>query len=145
MSLNGLAQLCDDLWSQRDPARSTCSHSNTFEYSSVAPVRNRRDIHIEEFCRSQRRIAPISSLSAGTEPRLIGTVERNVVGSTNPVDLARRETASQPCTKSLMIELLGNVRCGARRARFTTPTNDQRIIPPNITPGLRPGTIPFPT
>src|SRR5690242_4938041 len=89
VSLSGLAQFCDDLWSQRNPSGSVCSRTNTFERSSVAPIRDGRDIHLEQFSSSERRVASIASLPTRTEARPFGTVECDVISRTNPLHFAR--------------------------------------------------------
>src|SRR6266699_4715361 len=60
-----LAQCGDDLRSQCNPAWSQRRGTNTLQGASLAPVRDGRDVDIEQVCCGTRRIAPISPLSRG--------------------------------------------------------------------------------
>lgn len=127
MALSRLAQLCDDLWGKRNPSRSVRSSSNTFERSCIAPVGNGRDVHIEQFSSSKRRVASITSLPAGTEAGPFGTVESNIVGSTNPFHFARRKAATQSRLPSLLIEQQCDLRRSMGGSQFTNPSYHLRI------------------
>src|SRR5260221_10231157 len=58
-----LAQRGDDLRGERNPAWSQRRGTNTLQDASLAPVRNSRDIDIEQLGGSTCRVAPISPLS----------------------------------------------------------------------------------
>src|SRR6266516_4526425 len=81
MALNRLAKLCDDLRCQPNPPRALGACSHTLQPPCVAPISNRRNVHIQQFRRCQGGVAPIASLPAGTESRPFGAVQWNVVGS----------------------------------------------------------------
>src|SRR5579864_4802921 len=57
-----LAQRGDDLRSKCNPAWSQRGGTNTLQDTSLAPVRDGRDIDIEQVCCGTSRVAPISPL-----------------------------------------------------------------------------------
>src|SRR6266700_7030940 len=127
MALNRLAKLCDDLRCQHNPPRALDACSHTLQPPCVAPISNRRNVHIQQFRRCQGGVAPIASLPAGTESRPFGAVQWNVVGSPNPVDFARGEGPSQPRMQSLFIEEQGDLCGGLRGRQFTHARNHLSI------------------
>src|SRR6266702_3232266 len=66
VALHRLAQPCDDVWSERDPARAMRVSAHAFQNPSVTPIGNRRDVDIEQFRCRQCGIAPVASLPGWT-------------------------------------------------------------------------------
>src|SRR6266851_4656309 len=139
MALNWLAKLCDDLRCQHNPPRAVGACSHTLQPPCVAPISNRRNVHIQQFRRCQGGVAPIASLSAGTEPGRVWALEWNVVGGPNPLYLTRGEAASQACTPPFLIELVGNVCRRVRGSECPNPSHDLRISTACIGHQLRSG------
>src|SRR5712692_8141635 len=98
--LRRLAQPCDDVWSERDPARAMRVSAHAFQNPSVTPIGNRRDVDIEQFRCRQCGIAPVASLPGWTEPWTLRASQGNMIGGTNPVDFAGGEAAAQPRMQS---------------------------------------------
>src|SRR5512135_53452 len=104
VSLRRLAQLCDDLWSECDPARSMRVSAHALQNASVTPISNGRDIHIEQFRRSQGGVASIASLPVRTEAWPLRASQGDMVGRTNPVHFAGGEAPTHPCAQALLVE-----------------------------------------
>src|SRR3989440_7663093 len=137
MALSRLAQLCDDLWGEGNPSRSVRSCSHTFERSCIAPVRNGRDVHIDQFRSREGRVAPTPWLPAWTEAGPLGTVESHIVGRTNPFHFARRKAATQSRMPSLLIEQHSDLRRRMGGSQFTNPSYHLRISAACISHQLR--------
>ena len=95
-----LAQCCDDLRSKCNPAWSQRRGTNTLQDASLAPVRDGRDIDIEQVCCGSSRVAPIPPLPSWCGFRTLWTSCWDVIGVANPLDLADRKRASHPCSLS---------------------------------------------
>src|SRR6266581_5555333 len=113
-----LAQRGDDLRRERNPAWSQRRGTNTLQDASLAPVRNGRDIDIEQLGGSTCRVAPISPLSGGSSLRTLRASSRDVIGIANPLDFADRKRASHASLLSFLIEQGGNLGIGLRRRQF---------------------------
>src|SRR5438132_3784165 len=68
-----LAQCCDDLRSKCNPAWSQRRGTNTLQDASLAPVRDGRDIDIEQVCCGSSRVAPIPPLPSWFGVRTLWT------------------------------------------------------------------------
>src|SRR2546426_1055556 len=113
-----LAQCCDDLRSKCNPAWSQRRGTNTLQDASLAPVRDGRDIDIEQVCCGSSRVAPIPPLPSWCGFRTLWTSCRDVIGVANPLDLADRKRASHPCSLSFLIEEGCNVCIGVQRRQL---------------------------
>src|SRR3989440_1937194 len=113
-----LAQCGDDLRSERNPAWSQRRGKNTFQDTSLAPVRNGRDIDIEQLGGSACRVAPVSPLSGGCSLRTLRASSRDVIGIANPLDFADRKRASHASLLSFLIEQGGNLGICLRRRQL---------------------------
>src|SRR5713101_2167759 len=82
-----LAQGGDDLGGERNPAWSQRRGTNTLQDASLTPVRDGRDIDIEQVCCSAPRLAPISPLSRRCRFGRLGESTRIGIGVTNPLTL----------------------------------------------------------
>src|SRR6266568_1712042 len=110
-----LAQRGDDLRSERNPAWSQRRGTTTLQDTSLAPVRNGRDIDIEQLGGSACRVAPISPLSGGCSLRTLRASSRDVIGIANPLDFADRKRASHASLLSFLIEQGSNLGIGVHR------------------------------
>src|SRR6266849_6352025 len=110
-----LAQGGDDLGGERNPAWSQRRGTNTLQDASLTPVRDGRDIDIEQVCCSARRIAPISPLSRRCRFRALGASSRDVIGVTNPLDFTDRKRASHASSLPFLIEQGSNLCIRLRR------------------------------
>src|SRR6266480_7466479 len=124
VSLDRLAQLRDDFWSERNPARATRASSYTLQLSRITPISNGRDVDIQQFCCGQCRVAPIATLSRRTDARTLGTRQGNVVGIANPFYFADGKRTSHPCSGSGVIEQGGNLGIRVGGSQFTYTQND---------------------
>src|SRR5713101_4299005 len=124
--LRRLAQPCDDVWSERDPARAMRVSAHAFQNPSVTPIGNRRDVDIEQFRCRQCGIAPVASLPGWTEPWTLRASQGNMIGGTNPVDFAGGEAAAQPRMQSLLIEQVRDLGSGVGRSQVPHPSDDLR-------------------
>src|SRR5713226_189877 len=124
--LRRLAQPCDDVWSERDPARAMRVSAHAFQNPSVTPIGNRRDVDIEQLRSRQCGIAPVASLPGWTEPWTLWASQGNMVGGTNPVDFAGGEAAAQPRMQPLLIEQVCDLGSGVGRSQFPHPSDDLR-------------------
>src|SRR6266702_737590 len=104
-----LAQRGDDLRSERNPAWSQRRGTTTLQDTSLAPVRNGRDIDIEQLGGSACRVAPISPLSGGCGVRTRRASSRDVIGIANPLDFADGKRASHASLLSFLIEQGSNL------------------------------------
>jgi hypothetical protein len=119
-----LAQCCDDLRGERNPAWSHRRGTNTLQSPRLAPVRNSRDVDIEQICCGARRVAPISPLSGRCSLRALGASSRDVIGVANPLDFADRKRASHASSLSFLIEQGCNLRIGMCRRQFPHTLDD---------------------
>src|SRR6266851_539187 len=121
LSSDGLAQRGDDLRGERNPAWSQRGGTNTLQNASLAPIRNSRDIDIEQLRGSACRVAPISPLSSWCSLRTLWTSSRDVIGIADPLDFADRKRASHASLLSFLIEDGCNLGIGVpRRQRSHT-------------------------
>ena len=104
-----LAQRGDDLRCQRDPARSQRCRTNTLQSPRLAPLRDRRNVHIEQFSGRACRIAAISPLPGWGGFRTFWTSSRDVIGITDPLDFADRKRPSHASSLSFLIEQDSNL------------------------------------
>ena len=104
-----LAQCCDDLRRQRDPARSQRCRTNTLQSPRLAPLRDRRNVHIEQLSGGPCRIASITPLSRGCGFRTLWASSRDVIGIANPLDFADRKRAAHASSLSFLIEQGSNL------------------------------------
>src|SRR5436305_212119 len=116
---NWLAQRGDDLRSERNPAWSQRSGTNTLQDASLAPVRNGRDIDIEQLGGSTCRVAPISPLPSRGGFRTFWASCWDVIGIANPLNFADRQRASHPSPLSFLIKEGCNLSIGMRRRPFS--------------------------
>src|SRR5260370_21463773 len=107
-----LAQCGDDLRSERNPAGSQRRGTNTLQDASLAPVRNGRDIDIEQLGGSTSRVAPISPLSGGCSLRTLRASSRDVIGIANPLDFADRKRPSHTTLPSFLIAQVAHLAIG---------------------------------
>jgi hypothetical protein len=117
-SSNRLAQRFDDLWSQRNPARTVSSGSNELQYACPAPKGNGGDIDIEQICSSLCRVASITSLPSGRSTRAFWTVQRNAVGITDPLDFACRKCTSHARNFPFFVEQSSDLGIGVSGSQF---------------------------
>src|SRR6266487_2926202 len=110
-----LAQRCDDLRGEGNPAWSQRGGTNTLQDASLAPVRDGRDVDIEQVCRGTSRVAAISPLPSWCGFRALGASSRDVIGITNPLDFTDRKRASHASSLSFLIEQGGHLRIRLRR------------------------------
>src|SRR5216684_4701271 len=116
-----LAQCCDDLRGEGNPAWSQRRGTNTLQNASLAPIRDSRDIDIEQLRGSACRVAPISPLSSWCSLRTLWTSSRDVIGIADPLDFADRKRASHASLLSFLIEDGCNLGIGVpRRQRSHT-------------------------
>src|SRR5712692_2084713 len=113
-----LAQHCDDLRGEGNPAWPQRRGTNTLQDVSFAPVRDGRDIDVEQVCCGTSRVAPISPLPGRCGLGTLWTSSWDTIGVANPLNFADRKRASHPSLLSFLIEHGGNLRIGLRRRQF---------------------------
>ena len=91
LPLDRLAQGCNNLWRERNPAWSQRRGTNTLQDASLAPIRDGRDIDIEQVCGGASRVAPISPLPSWGSFRALWASSRDVIGIANPLNFADRK------------------------------------------------------
>jgi reverse transcriptase-like protein len=75
-----LAQRCDDLRGEGNPAWSQRGGTNTLQDASLAPVRDGRDVDIEQVCGGTSTVSAISPLPSWCGFRALGASSRDVIG-----------------------------------------------------------------
>src|SRR6266496_6682423 len=110
-----LAQGGNGLGSERNPTWSQRRGTNTLQDASLAPIRDGRDVDIEQVCCGASRVAPISPLPRGCGFRTLWTSGGDVIGVANPLNFADRKRASHASSLSLLIEQGSNLRIGMCR------------------------------
>src|SRR5712692_5218299 len=112
---DGLAQRGNDLRGERNPAWPQRRGTNTLQDASLAPVRDGRNIDVEQLGGSTCRVAPISPLSSWCSLRTLRASSRDVIGIANPLDFADRQRASHASLLSFLIEDGCNLGIGVHR------------------------------
>src|SRR6266849_4292856 len=113
-----LAQRCDDLRGEGNPAWSQRGGTNTLQDASLAPVCDGRDVDIEQVCCGASRVAAISTLPSWGGFRALGASSRDVIGIANPLDFTDRQRASHASSLSSLIEQGCNLRIRLRRRQL---------------------------
>src|SRR5712692_7471756 len=83
-----LAQHCDDLRGEGNPAWPQRRGTNTLQDVSFAPVRDGRDIDVEQVCCGTSRVAPISPLPGRCGLGTLWTSSWDTIGVANPLNFA---------------------------------------------------------
>ncbi len=118
---DGLAQRGNDLRGERNPAWPQRRGTNTLQDASLAPVRDGRNIDVEQLGGSTCRVAPISPLSSWCSLRTLRASSRDAIGIANPHDFADGKRTSHASLLSFLIEQGGNLGIGVpRRQRSHT-------------------------
>src|SRR5260370_1753827 len=81
-----LAQRCDDLRGEGNPAWSQRGGTNTLQDASLAPVCDGRDVDIEQVCCGASRVAAISTPPRWGGFRALAAASRDVIVIANPLD-----------------------------------------------------------
>jgi hypothetical protein len=113
-----LAQRCDDLRGEGNPAWSQRGGTNTLQDASLAPVCDGRDVDIEQVCCRASRVAAISTLPSWGGFRALGASSRDMIGIANPLDFTDRQRASHASSLSFLIEQGCNLRIRLRRRQL---------------------------
>src|SRR6266566_7506754 len=112
---DGLAQRGNDLRGERNPAWPQRRGTNTLQDASLAPVRDGRNIDVEQLGGNTCRVAPISPLSSWCSLRTLRASSRDAIGIANPLDFADRKRASHASLLSFLIEQGSNLGIGVHR------------------------------
>src|SRR5258706_7588119 len=119
-----LTQGGNDLWRECNPAWSQRRRTNTLQDASFAPIRDGRDIDIEQVCGGASRVPSISPLPSWDSFWAFWASSRDVIGIANPLDFADCKRASHPSSLSFLIEEGCNLRIGMRRRPFPHALDD---------------------
>src|SRR5437763_5368298 len=124
MLLNRLAKLRDDFWSEGNPAWTARAGSDTLQSSRIAPIRDGRDVHVQQFCGGQGRVTPIATLSCRGHVGAFWTIQRDLVGMANPGDLARGQCSSHASLRPFGVEQRRNLSLSMGWGQFADASDD---------------------
>src|SRR5262249_2878133 len=126
-SPGGPPQGGDDLRGQRDPARPQWRRSQAVQTPLLAPLTDRRDMHIEQFGRLLRRVPSVAPLATGALLWPFWTPCRYAIGPAYPSDLARRERPTKASLQPFGIEARGNLLVSMRGRQLANARHGTRI------------------